>query len=244
MLTDVKQIKQYIKDTNRNIHTSIPGKIKSYDASKGTAEIQPSGKYKKSDGTYIDYPTIKNVPVTQIQSSSQNCSICLPIKEGDGCMINFSEQQLDYFRDEQEPKTDLRFDLTNAVATVGLCKDANDVSKDACDNDAIIFQNKRDSKVTIKEDNVEIKMKNSTITIDKNGNITIKSEQKVKIEAPSGVDITGNVAVTGNITVTGDVSVPTASLGTHVHVVSTAPGISTPGLSAEAAAKALEEAVK
>ena len=218
MLGDVKQIKQMMQDSIRGVHTSIPGKITKVNSSENTVDIQLSGKYKKPDGTYIDYPELKGVPMVQMQSSSQKATIQLPLKKDDGCMVFFSEQQLDQWRDDQEPKTELRHDLTSAVAIPGLVPKSNDAHTEACDNDAIIIKYGDDTKITAKQDSVEITQKDTTIVLEGG---------KVKIEAPSDVDIEGNVNVKGDVSVTGDVCSPTVSLNAHVHA-SAAPGTPAP----------------
>lgn len=233
MLGDVKQIKQMIQDNIRGVHTSIPGKITSVDSANNTVCIQPSGKFRKADGSYIDYPELKDVPMVQMQGAGQKATIQYPIKKGDGCMVFFSEQQLEPWKnDGQEPNTELRHDLTNAIAVPGLCPDANNVHTDSCDNDAIIIQYGDDTKITAKTDSVEIKQKDVTIVLE-GGQVKIKAPSDVVIEG--NVEITkgnltldqGNVSVTGGVSVTKDVCSPTVSLNMHVHA-SAAPGSPTP----------------
>ena len=153
MLSDVKQIKQMIHDMLRDVHTCIPGKITSYDASKGTAKIQPSGKYKLANGEYLDYPELNNVPVISLQSADQKATIAFPIKGGDGCFIFFAEQQLDSWRNNSVPNTDLRHGLSNAVAVVGLFNSSNETIKDACDDDAVIIDRDK-SRIVVKKETV------------------------------------------------------------------------------------------
>ena len=66
-------------------------------------------------------------------------------------MIFFSEQALDQFLYERDTKTDLHFDLTNAVALVGIFAKANAVMQDACSQDAIIVDVKG-TRMTVKSD--------------------------------------------------------------------------------------------
>lgn len=200
MLGDVKQIRQLIKDENRKNHTSIPGKIVSVDAGSNTCSVQPSGKYKKADGSYLDYPQIDNVPIVLMQGNSQKASITYPIKEGDGCMISFMEQQLDHWKDDQEPKTELRFDLTNAIVTPGLSRDSNPDLSEACDNDAIFIKAEQGT-IRVKKDEIKIDVNGTTILVEE-GKITMKGN--VKIE--------GNLLVQGVVYSLADVQVPTHSL--------------------------------
>lgn len=155
MLGDIKQIKQMIHDMMRDVHTCIPGKITSYDASSGTAKIQPSGKFKRANGEYLDYPELNNVPVISLQTADQKATIAFPIKDDDGCFIFFAEQQLDSWRDERTPKTDLRHALPNAVAVVGLFSTSNETFEDACNDDAIIIDRDK-SRIIIKKETVTV----------------------------------------------------------------------------------------
>lgn len=163
MLGEGKQIKQMIHDMIRDVHTCIPGEIKSFDASKCTGNIQPSGKYKKANGEYLDYPELSNVPVVILQSMDQKATIAFPIKEGDGCLLFFAEQQLDYWKDGRKPKSDLRHGLSNAIALVGLVSDANSVVEDACNDDAIIID-REDTRVIVKKEKVTVLPKKDDTT--------------------------------------------------------------------------------
>lgn len=64
--------------------------------------------------------------------------VAFPVKPGDGCYLVISEQSLDYWMYGQETGTNLKFDLTNAVAIPGLFAKANTVVAEACSQDAII----------------------------------------------------------------------------------------------------------
>ena len=55
-------------------------------------------------------------------------------------VIFFSEQALDYWRTGAESKTDLRFDLTNAYAIIGMPSKPNPLVGRSCDNESIIVQ--------------------------------------------------------------------------------------------------------
>jgi phage gp45-like len=246
MYGEVKQIKQMVNDMQRGIHTCIPGKITSVNSRNNTVCVQPSGKYKKPDGTHMDYPKLNDIPLILMQGTNQDVTITYPIKPGDGCMIYFSEQQLDQWRDNQEPKCELRHDLTNAIAVPGLFNTPNDVFRDACDNNAIIIQYKQDSKFTMKEKSIEVKQKDGTITM-KDDKITLKQNDTTVVLDQNDISMKANkvkidadVEVKGGIDVTKNVSTPIATLNTHVHLC-TAPGTpSSNGMSPEAAAAAAQ----
>lgn len=163
MLGEAKQLKQMFQDSLRNVHTCIPGEIKSYDASKGTGSVQPHGKFKKGNGDYLDYPELSNVPVIIPQFMDQKATIAYPIKEGDGCFLFFSEQQLDTWKDGRNPKSDLRHGLSNAIAIVGLFTDSNPVMEDACNDDAIIID-REDTRVIVKKEQITVMPKKDDST--------------------------------------------------------------------------------
>ena len=68
---------------------------------------------------------------------SKNVTIAWPIKKGDGCLLVFSEQALDYWMYGKETDTKLKFDLTNAIAIPNLTSGGNSTMKLACDEDAV-----------------------------------------------------------------------------------------------------------
>ena len=83
----------------------------------------------------MDFPEISGVPVMFPQS--KNVTIAWPIKKGDGCLLVFSEQALDYWMYGKETDTKLKFDLTNAIAIPNLTSGGNSTMKLACDEDAV-----------------------------------------------------------------------------------------------------------
>ena len=139
-MPDVTQeLKGFVSDMLGCIHTALPGKVVSYNADRGEADVLPFGKFKKPDGNVIDYPRISGVPVLSLQGAAQGAVIAYPIKEGDECLLLFTEQPLDIWRTGAATSTDLSFDLTNAVAIVGLFAKASHVAKEAAKRDAVII---------------------------------------------------------------------------------------------------------
>ena len=124
----VERIKETAQNAAGNIHTAVPGTIVSYDPAKGVATVKPTMKYTTKGG----------VPVVFQQHMGQKATVAFPVKPGDGCLLVISEQSLDYFMYGQETGTNLKFDLTNAVAIPGLFAKANTVVAEACNEDAII----------------------------------------------------------------------------------------------------------
>ena len=164
----VEQVKETVNTLLAQVHTCVPGKIVSFDPATCQATVLPSMKIKKPNGEKMDYPQITGVPVVLVQCSGQGAPVAYPIKPGDGCMIFFSEQALDQFLYERDTKTDLHFDLTNAVALVGLFAKANPIMQEACSQNAIIVDVKG-TRITVKSGKVQIDAAEVII----NGNTTV-----------------------------------------------------------------------
>lgn len=202
----IEETKKTAQEEVNNIHTVVPGEIVSFDASKCLATVQPKMKFRQKNGETIDYPEIGEVPVVFLQTMKQEATIAMPIKAGDGCLIVFSEQSLDYWQHGQETDTDLKFDLTNAICIPGLFSKENSIIKEACDNNAIIVDVKG-TRITVKKDNVEIESKN----------VKIKSE---KVDIEGDISVTGKLITTEDISTNGDVKAGATSLNYHVHTAS------------------------
>lgn len=134
----VQRIQDGSTEAVNGIHTAIPGKVVSFDPAAGLAVVSPSMKYKKPDGSTMDYPNISGVPVVFPQGAGQEASIAYPVKSGDGCLIIIAEQSLDYWMYQRETSSELHHDLTNSVAIVGLCVKAGPGVRKACEENAVV----------------------------------------------------------------------------------------------------------
>ena len=150
-----QEMKNNIQDVLRDVHTIIPGKIVTFNPDKCEASILPFGKFKKPDGSMMDYPQLNEVPVYIIQGSGQTATIVYPIKPDDECLVLFSEQALDTWRSKAESTTDLKFDLSNASAIVGMFSKPNPLIKEACNSDALIIEKDGD-RVLLKKGNIYV----------------------------------------------------------------------------------------
>lgn len=117
-------------------HTALPGEITSFDVETGLASVQPRAKYRKPNGETLDYPIITGVPVMFPQSSG--FTIAYPIRAGDGCLLIFSDEALDFWQYGKETGTRLKHDLTNAIAIPGLSAISNAAMRSACAEQAVI----------------------------------------------------------------------------------------------------------
>lgn len=186
----VEAVKNTVRSELSDVHTAVPGKIVSFDAATGLATVLPVMKFKKPDGTSIDYPQITGVPVLFPQGYGQNATIAFPVKAGDGCLIVVAENSIDYWQFGQETDTDLSFDMTNAICIPGLFTKANADVKQACDENAVVV-NCSGSKIVLKSGQAQITA--GTVTV--NGNLKVNGN--VSAWNVSAGNVTGSEDVTG-----------------------------------------------
>ncbi len=166
----IQQINDTIDEKINCVHTAIPGTIISYNAENGLATVLPAMKFRKSDGTTLDYPHITGVPVVFPQAMGQQTTIAYPIKSGDGCLVIIAEQSIDYWLYGQETDTSLAHDLTNAICIPGLFTKANSLVKEACENNSIIL-NVKDTRLSVKHGEIilkadAIKLEGQNVTVN------------------------------------------------------------------------------
>lgn len=191
----VQQVKDTVDECLYDVHTAMPAKIVSIDASSGLATVLPTIKKMTADGTTMDFPQISGVPVVLPQGSGQTVSIAIPVKTGDSCLLIISEQSLEYWLYGRETDTSLLFDITNAICIPGLFQKPPDSFLDACDSDSIIID-AGETRLTVNTAGIAIL---GTLTI--NGNLNVTGD----------LSVTGNEEVTGNQTVSGNQVVSGAS---------------------------------
>ena len=137
------------------IHTSIPGKITEVNIDKGTVSVKPYGTF-KFNGKYQEMPVISEVPVMFPYSTSSGVGIAFPVLVGDDCMLMISEVELDAWRNGAKTMVPLRFDLTSAVAILGLCKSPSQSIKQATNERAVIISSGSNT-LSISEKGLQIK---------------------------------------------------------------------------------------
>ena len=135
---------QMIKDTARSlqngIHTAVPGTIVGFNPNSCKATVRPAMQFKKPDGTYISYPDISGVPV--VMPRSKLATIAWPVRAGDGCLIVFAEQNMQYW-ETGTSGGDMRFDLTNAICIPGLFVSSNEAVAKAYTENAIVIKSEK-----------------------------------------------------------------------------------------------------
>ena len=199
--------KDYMREFSQDVHTMIPGEIIAWDAAKNEASIKPFASYRKpSENTpnqkKLDFPAIHNVPLFFPQGLAQTATITWAVQPGDECMILFAEQALDTWQDKAETETDLRHDLTNAVAIVGLFAEPNPLIKRATDNESIIVQRENtfielfDKKIEIYTDGNIFETADENITTVAGQNISTTAGQNIDETAGLNITITAGKDIT------------------------------------------------
>lgn len=162
----VQSIIDLVNDMISGVHTAMPGTITSFDPATCTATVLPALSIRKPDGTSLAYPAISGVPVVFPQGAGNNFSVSFPVKAGDGCLLVISEQSLDRWMYQRETASDLRHDLTSAIAIPGLFASGGAGVQKACSENAVVIMAGA-SSIAVKTDQIEIK---GNLRVD--GNIT------------------------------------------------------------------------
>lgn len=108
-----------------DLHTALPGVVKSYDATKQVADIQPTIKRVDRDENgakvAIDPPVISSVPIMWPRAGGY--FITFPLAPGDSVLLVFCESELGAWLDSGQvahPGDEGRHTLAGAVAIPGL----------------------------------------------------------------------------------------------------------------------------
>jgi hypothetical protein len=118
---EAEDIRAYVEDMLRRVNTSLPGRIESYNATTGKAEVQPLLREVYADGEELTLPRIANVPVVFPRTAT--ASITLPLAKGDGVLLLFCQRSLDTWLSTggiAKPDDVRMHSLTDAIAIPGL----------------------------------------------------------------------------------------------------------------------------
>lgn len=125
-----------------DVHTAIPGKVKSYDAAKQTAEVivQVRAQTPKEDGSLVaeEVPVIPNVPVQWPRGGGY--ALHFPLAAGDYVLLVFSEAAIGHWRETgqlADPGDLERHSLSYPFAIPGIAPNAGKLT-DAPTDEAVI----------------------------------------------------------------------------------------------------------
>ncbi|ODN41078.1 Gp138 family membrane-puncturing spike protein [Piscirickettsia litoralis] len=179
-----------------DVHTSIPGRIASYDAKTQKANIQPVIKKKLRDGRSFSMPVITDIPV--MFPSAGGGLLSFPAKQGDTGLLFFCERSIDQWmtgdNDEAEPLGNHKHNYTDAVFIPGLYPYSRTLNADPV-NTELKFS---DNQIILKPDGSIVINAPKQITIN-TINANINASQQLTVTAPLS-QFKGNVAITGDLT--------------------------------------------
>ena len=182
----------------KNIYTSIPANVQSYNKDTRRAIVQIAIKTLLTTGDTLSQPLIADVPV--IFPASSQFIIHFPLVQGDAVMLLFSQRGLSKFKSdfkENAPDEYSLLSMHDAVAIAGF----GAIEMTATEDDTLSIQ---DSEA------------NNKITLDINGNINIMSQTSVSITSPT-INLNGDVKINGDDWLShshSDVAVGSANTGT------------------------------
>lgn len=157
------------------VHTSLPGKVQSYDKSTGMATIQPLIKRKFKDGDVVDLPICNQVPVAFPRTTT--AWIHLPVKKGDVGLLLFSERSIDRYKNlggSQDPKDPRKHSLSDAFFIPGGYPKTTPAT--SVEADAIHIKNVSSQLIMREDGSFEVKNDLGTFSIDKSGKYSIGND--------------------------------------------------------------------
>jgi len=126
-----------------DVHTALPAKVISYDATNQVADVQPLVKDVYEDAAGVlrtrSYPTIPSVPVAFLRGGGYFVS--LPLSEGDTGMLIFCELPIDRWRStgqESHPVNARRHGVGNAVFYPGVSPRAKALAEAGVDDHLVL----------------------------------------------------------------------------------------------------------
>lgn len=164
---DSQLYENIIKKVNFNLRCCIPGVIQQYDPKTNTASIQPAIREEivNEDNTvqYMNLPILVNVPI--IFPSCSIGSIKMLLKQGDECLVLFSDLSIDNFwkyANVQNPIEVRRHDLSDGIAIPCVLSQPNTKPF----NGTGVEITSGAAKISITNDGIKFSDQNGTITLE------------------------------------------------------------------------------
>lgn len=117
---ETEQQRRSLENTLANARMAMPGEIVDFDSEKQTATVQPALK-ERIHGEWEQLPQLPDVPVVFPRAGGY--CLTFPVKEGDECLIIFSDMCIDSWWQSGGIQTQLemrRHDLSDAIAVLGI----------------------------------------------------------------------------------------------------------------------------
>lgn len=168
----VDAVGKVVDEKVADLHTALPAEIVEFNQESCTVDVVPKAKITLSSGKTFEYPRINDVPILFPCGMGNDAVIVYPVKKGDGCLLIFSEQSLDYWQSRGVTSSEMKFSLSSAIAIPGLfARPAEDIG-DAVKTNSIIIRN-GSNKIGISKEKITIQG-----DIELEGNLTINGEIK------------------------------------------------------------------
>jgi Phage protein Gp138 N-terminal domain len=126
-----------------DVHTALPGTIKSYDAAKQTADVIPQVRSAapKQDGSTVaeTVPVIPNVPVQWPRGGGM--ALHFPLAPGDHVLLVFNEAAIGHWRETGEvadPGDLRRHTFGYPVAIPGIAPNASPIADPGSSSEAVL----------------------------------------------------------------------------------------------------------
>lgn len=242
-------IKKAFSNMMKEVHTTIPGKIVSFDPITQSAEVQICINRIfvtiESNGSETEreeaVAVLTNVPVIFLRGGGW--CITFPVKEGDECIVHFSERSIDTWRkngDVQTPNTWRLHSYSDAICQVGLSSEPNVITD--FDNENTVIRNEEgDVRIELRSDKevhieTPIKVKVTTAEVEVEASTSLKvtsptmdfiASSNVTFETPIAT-FTGDVQIDGTSTADEDHISNGISGATHTHEYRPGSGTPTP----------------
>lgn len=204
----------------RDFNFSLVGKVVGTDNLKdGFIDVLPVTRYLDYSLNEVEYPTLYNVPI--IYPNTSKSSITMPINQGDGVLLVFTQQSNEEYMDSDKeiytPTSDAWLSLNHAVAFVGF--NTRTESK----YNPTQFRNRIDTRSVNIVHNINTD-KEAIISIAEDGTISLKTDQVIKAESKSVEVVCENIkadcqtidATSATIKTDGDVVIKGVSVDSYM----------------------------
>lgn len=180
-----------IQNALLDVHTALPGTIKSFDPATQLASVEPGVQRIFRDGAEKVIPIIETVPVQFMRGG--NFCMTFPIQPGDQCLLVFSEREIAQWQafGDQNAQVPRRYgihDYTDAMAIPGFYSNAYRITNFSTTG----------TQLRTLDGMVSITLNNNSIVLQVGG-------------------VTATLNSSGFVVSNGDVKADTISLKQHVH---------------------------
>jgi len=152
-----------IESRLRELHTVLPGIIRSFDAVTQTATVQPAIRRIFVSQGAVDLPELVDCPVCF--PGGGGFFLTFPVTAGDECLIHFSERAIDHwfeFGGVQDPSEARFHDLSDAFVTVGVTSQPSKLA--SCGTSGVELRS-RDGTTKIKIAGTKVTVEAATVDI-------------------------------------------------------------------------------